>query len=626
MSLAYLYDPNKQYIDRNGGVNVGGFLRVYLNGTDDHATTYKNFEGTLNAEDIVLDNNGRAVVICDDSQYYRIEVYNRAGALLWTQYPVQPGEVIPNVSIVSPNDTLSIHVTTDEITHEKKFEIDVVEENKSLGWFSIPSMEYVGVASMFYSDAFDKIQNGNVNPQGDRISFDAETHKVRLKPGVYSIETTANIKWYGEPQNRVISIGGIPFDLSYRHEERFSKGLVRQINAETNLSASVTCDSEPPEELEVVLSEVDVVFVKELDEGHPDEPQGNGGNEETSEEPRIILNKVAYNVDQRGDTSEEEKETARLNIGAARAEDVPQPSDSLPKAPGTANPGTSEDYSRADHVHPYSPAPDATSTVKGVVKLGSDVVQNVEKSEPTRYKHRTYPVQKNADGQMVVNVPWRNDFKNVYKGILILTIEGTCTDEYREATGVTSEHVTTMIVSPDYGEGSSFYGNNTFSVEYHEEAGHPADNRPEFRVDTAGKLLFTFDNEQQESLAFHFMLSISSKSGYQYIEDAEPVFAEWGNDSTMKQPVMDMVRTLVYKKSDSSNVYPILGNGIHLVSPRTVDLETSYKIQAVAEYLYTCSPPEFFVFDAVDDQGNNMVNEDGDHMVFYEDNPEYIGA
>jgi hypothetical protein len=61
MSLAYLYDPNKQYIDRNGGLNVGGFLRVYLNGTDDHATTYKNFEGTLNAEDIVLDNNGRAV-------------------------------------------------------------------------------------------------------------------------------------------------------------------------------------------------------------------------------------------------------------------------------------------------------------------------------------------------------------------------------------------------------------------------------------------------------------------------------------------------------------------------------------------------------------------------------------
>jgi hypothetical protein len=89
---------------------------------------------------------------------------------------------------------------------------------------------------------------------------------------------------------------------------------------------------------------------------------------------------------------------------------------------------------------------------------------------------------------------------------------------------------------------------------------------------------------------------------------------------------MGMVRTLVIKKSDESNIHPILGNGISLDSPRTVDLETTYKIEAVAEYLYTCSPPEFFVFDAVDDQGNNMVNEDGDHMVFYEDNPDYVGA
>ena len=269
--------------------------------------------------------------------------------------------------------------------------------------------------------------------------------------------------------------------------------------------------------------------------------------------------------------------------------------------------------------------PEATSTRNGVVKTGSDTVQTIPKNEPTRYKHRTYPVQKNREGQLVVNVPWRNDFKNVYKGILILTIQGTCVDEYQEATGVTSEHVTTMIVSPWFEDGHA-EGYNTYSVEYHEEAGHPADHRPEFYVDNVGKLHFTFDNEQQESLAFHFALSISSKTGYAYIEDAEPVFAEWGNDASMKQPVMDMVRTLVYKKSDSSNVYPILGNGIHLVSPRTVDLTTSYKIQAVAEYLYTCSPPEFFVFDAVDDQGNNMVNEDGDHMVFYEDNPEYIGA
>lgn len=621
MSLAYLFDPNKQYIDRNGGVNVGGFLRVYLNGTDDHATTYKNFEGTLNAEDIVLDNNGRAVVICEDSQYYRIEVYNRAGAMLWTQYPVQPGEVIPNVSIVSPKDTLSIHVTTDAITHEKKFEIDVVEEEKSLGWFSIPSMEYVGVAGMFYADAFEKIQNGNVNPQGDRISFDAETHKVRLKPGVYSIEATANIKWYGEPQNRVISIGGIPFDLSYNHEERFSKGIVRQINAETNLNATVTCDSEPPEELEVVMSEVDVVFVKELDEGHPDEQQGNGGTEEQAEEPRRILNKVAYNVDQRGDTSEEEKETARRNIGAANAEDVPQPSDSLPNAPGVANPGTSEEYSRADHVHPYSPAPDATSTVKGVVKLGSDVVQNIAKNEPTRYKHRTYPVQKNKDGQMVVNVPWRNDFKNVYKGVATVRIEGTCIDTVDPVTELASKVVSgTFVDETSYPNGD----NQITSIVYSEVDGKTPDARPEFHVDNQGHLYYTFDNEMQDNLVFDMLIHFTTMQGFDYIEDGNIVFA--ANSVLVPQPLMAINQRLPVKKTVDGVGERILPDGIILVIPKSENLGSAYNILLRVEYLYTCTPPEFFVFDAVDDQGDNMVNEDGDHMVFYEDNPEYIGA
>ena len=88
MALAYLLDPQLQISDKSGALNVAGFLRVYLNGTDDRATTYKDFEGTLNTSDIVLDNNGRAVVIADSSKAYRLEVYTRDGDLLWTQYPL----------------------------------------------------------------------------------------------------------------------------------------------------------------------------------------------------------------------------------------------------------------------------------------------------------------------------------------------------------------------------------------------------------------------------------------------------------------------------------------------------------------------------------------------------------
>lgn len=90
MNLNYLIDPNMQFQDRNGVNNVAGFLRVYYEGTDDRATTYKDFIGTLNPADIPLDNNGRAVVIADSEKEYRLEVYSASGALLWTQHPVFP--------------------------------------------------------------------------------------------------------------------------------------------------------------------------------------------------------------------------------------------------------------------------------------------------------------------------------------------------------------------------------------------------------------------------------------------------------------------------------------------------------------------------------------------------------
>lgn len=95
----YLLDPNIQFQDKAGKNNVNGFLRVYRNGTDTRAMTYRDFQLTANPADIPLDNNGRAVVIVDVAYEYRLEVYSREGALLWTQYPLMAmgvGDIIVN--------------------------------------------------------------------------------------------------------------------------------------------------------------------------------------------------------------------------------------------------------------------------------------------------------------------------------------------------------------------------------------------------------------------------------------------------------------------------------------------------------------------------------------------------
>ena len=48
----------------------------------------------------------------------------------------------------------------------------------------------------------------------------------------------------------------------------------------------------------------------------------------------------------------------------------------------------------------------ATSSALGLVKLGSDTVQSTAANSVTSTSSRTYAIQKNSSGQLVVNVPW----------------------------------------------------------------------------------------------------------------------------------------------------------------------------------------------------------------------------
>ena len=48
----------------------------------------------------------------------------------------------------------------------------------------------------------------------------------------------------------------------------------------------------------------------------------------------------------------------------------------------------------------------ATSSALGLVKLGSDTVQSTTANSVTSTSSRTYAIQKNSNGQLVVNVPW----------------------------------------------------------------------------------------------------------------------------------------------------------------------------------------------------------------------------
>jgi len=115
MALAYLFAPTTQFQARTGANLTAGFLRVFYTQTDDAAPTYSDFAATPNEEEIVLDADGRAVVIVDSTKTYRLEVYNRNHGLMFTVDPLTAvggagGSMA--YSIVSTDGTVSIESTS----------------------------------------------------------------------------------------------------------------------------------------------------------------------------------------------------------------------------------------------------------------------------------------------------------------------------------------------------------------------------------------------------------------------------------------------------------------------------------------------------------------------------------
>ena len=114
MAIQYapLFALETQFQTKDGRNNTGGWLKVFLAATDDPATTYSDYNGTRNPEKIVLDDDGRAVVICDKSKAYRLEVYSIDGTLLWTEEPVYcsgtGGGGVYITKVVSTDGSISI--------------------------------------------------------------------------------------------------------------------------------------------------------------------------------------------------------------------------------------------------------------------------------------------------------------------------------------------------------------------------------------------------------------------------------------------------------------------------------------------------------------------------------------
>lgn len=94
MAVAYLFDPVKQFVSRNGIPLAGGFLNVFVGESQEPAATFSDAAGTVrNPQNIPIDSAGRALgVFVDDTKLYTLKAYSSGGMLQFSIYPVAPGK------------------------------------------------------------------------------------------------------------------------------------------------------------------------------------------------------------------------------------------------------------------------------------------------------------------------------------------------------------------------------------------------------------------------------------------------------------------------------------------------------------------------------------------------------
>lgn len=229
VELCPLFSLEKQFQAKNGANNTNGFLKVFLAGTDDPATTYSDYVGTLNPQKIVLDDNGRAVVICDKAKAYRLEVYDADGMLLWTEEPKyctgNGGGGVSTTRVISTDGSISVGESV--VGSQRTYDIGIAQSD---------SDEFLEWAKCIDED----VPNGVIYPTFVDGTMETEAGKGLHvgKDRFYHI--TASFRVY--PSGTGINYESLTTELKFNDGETTSLLIRRTYDIDNSLHDSVMCE------------------------------------------------------------------------------------------------------------------------------------------------------------------------------------------------------------------------------------------------------------------------------------------------------------------------------------------------------------------------------------------------
>lgn len=137
MTLRALWPVTQQFQNKNGSNLVSGKVYIYYQGRTALATTYHDEEGTVvNANPVLLDNNGRATVFANTIYSYTIVVCDYYGKELFSQDITLHDAISTAKDVIVMGSDGSVKVDTTTLPNGVQYDLsvntDIIASKKSV--------------------------------------------------------------------------------------------------------------------------------------------------------------------------------------------------------------------------------------------------------------------------------------------------------------------------------------------------------------------------------------------------------------------------------------------------------------------------------------------------------------